>query len=245
MLIVFIKLKTNLSFLCIAVLFRLHSQTVSTCFQRILPFLTAALKPVIYWPTEDQIRKNMPRYFKPDFEDVIAVLDCTEIPIMKPKCLHCRINTYSHYKSRETAKYLVAVTPAGSISFISSGYGGKISDKQIVLEEKLLDRFTSGQAVMTDKGFMIGDECRQLGVKLVRPPFLHAPQRQLSKTEATQNVSIAAARVHVERAIQRIKIFSFFNTKVDTRFLPVLDNLLVVACAVVNLSNPILANKRF
>lgn len=113
-LIVFIKLKTNVSFRCISVLFRLHSQTVSTCFQRILPFLTAALKPLIHWPSEEQVKKNIPHYFKPDFEDVIAVLDCTEISIMKPKCLHCRITTYSHYKSRETAKFLVAVTPAGS-----------------------------------------------------------------------------------------------------------------------------------
>ncbi|XP_058442959.1 uncharacterized protein LOC131438137 [Malaya genurostris] len=244
-LIVFIKLKTNLTFRCISGIFRLHSQTISSCFHRTLPYLSAALKPLIYWPSEKQIANNTPYYFRPDFEDVVAVLDCTEISIMKPKCLHCRINTYSHYKSRETAKYLVGVSPGGSIIYISAGYGGKTSDKQIVLEEKVLDRFKPGQAVMTDKGFMIGKECEQKGIKLVRPPFLHAPAKQLSRMDATLNISIAAARVHVERAIQRIRIFSFFNSKVDSRFVPVLDELIIIACAIVNLSNPILSNKRF
>ncbi|XP_062543019.1 uncharacterized protein LOC134210774 isoform X2 [Armigeres subalbatus] len=58
-LIVFIKLKTNISFRCISVLFRLHKHTVSNCFQRILPFLTAALKCAIYWPTEEQPCRNI------------------------------------------------------------------------------------------------------------------------------------------------------------------------------------------
>lgn len=66
---------------------------------------------------------------------------------------------------------------------------------------------------MTDKGFMIDEECKRRNVKLVRPPFLNGPQKQLSKFEATQNVSIAAARVHVERAIQRVRMFSFFQYK--------------------------------
>lgn len=244
-LIVLVKLKTNLSFRCISVLFRIHAQTVSTCFYRTVPLLSAALKPLIYWPTTEQIAKNIPHYFRPDFEDVVVVLDCTEMPIMKPKCLHCRINTYSHYKSRETAKYLIGVTPGGSISYVSCGYGGKSSDKQIVVEERVLDLLAPGQAVMTDKGFMIDEECKRRNVKLVRPPFLNGPQKQLSKIEATQNVSIAAARVHVERAIQRVRIFSFFNTKIDTRFLSVLDELLIISCAIVNISSPIIGNTRF
>lgn len=243
-LIVFVKLKTNLSFRCISVLFRIHVQTVSACFHRTVPILSAALKALIYWPTTEQIAKNIPHYFKPKFEDVVVVLDCTELPITKPKCLHCRINTYSHYKSRETAKYLIGVTPGGSISYVSSGYGGKSSDKQIVIEEEVLDRLAPGEAVMTDKGFMIDEECKRRNVKLVRPPFLRAPQTQLSKVEAAQNVSIAAARVHVERAIQRIRIFSFFNNKIDIRFLPILDDLMIIACAIVNMSSPIIANNK-
>ncbi|XP_055542579.1 uncharacterized protein LOC129728188 [Wyeomyia smithii] len=110
-LIVFIKIRTNLSFSCMAALFKVHYQTISIAFYWTIPWIRAVCEPLIFWPTQAQIKQNIPRYFRNRYEDVIAVLDCTEIAIKKPKCLHCRINAYSHYKGRETANYLIAVTP--------------------------------------------------------------------------------------------------------------------------------------
>ncbi|XP_055544923.1 uncharacterized protein LOC129730006 [Wyeomyia smithii] len=206
-LVVLIKMKTNLSFSCMSTLFNLQYQTISLVFYRTVPQLKMICTALIPWPSLENVRRNMPHYFRPNYTDVVAVLDCTEMAVKKPTCLHCRINAYLHYKGRETAKYLIAVTPGGTISYVSREYGGKASDKQIVAEEKMLEMVNIGEAVMTDKGFSIDAECKALGVKLVRPPFLTAPQYQLSTTDAFENVSIAAARVHVERAIQRIKIF--------------------------------------
>lgn len=244
-LLVFIKLKTNLTFSCMSTLFHLHYQTVSQTFFRTIPWIRAVCEPLVYWPSQAQIKRNLPHYFRPTYEDVVAVLDCTEIAIKKPACLHCRINAYSHYKGRETAKYLIAVTPGGTISFISRGYGGKCSDKQIVIQENVLDKINVGESVMTDKGFLIDDECRKKGVKLVRPPFLRAPLTQLSQMDATENVSIAAARVHVERAIQRVKQFGILNDKVDNHLIPVLDDIMLITCGITNVSKPILSNERF
>lgn len=244
-LIVFMKMKTNLSFSCMSTLFNLHYQTISLIFYHTVPLLKMMCIPLIPWPSYEEVIRNMPHYFRPNFTDVVAVLDCTEMPIQKPSCLHCRINAYSHYKGHETAKYLIAVTPGGTISYVSRGYGGKTSDKKIVAEEKVLEKLRIGEAVMTDKGFNIDAECKAHGVKLVRPPFLTAPQYQLSRMDARENVSIAAARVHVERAIQRIKIFEIFNNKIDMRFLSVLDDLVYIACGIVNISKPILSNARF
>lgn len=244
-LIVLIKLKTNLSFSCMGPLFNLHYQTVSMKFYQTVPWIRAVCEALVYWPSQTEIKKNMPHYFRPMYEDVVAVLDCTEIAIKKPACLHCRINAYSHYKGRETAKYLIAVTPGGTISFISRGYGGKCSDKQIVVQENFLNKINLGESVMTDKGFLIDDECQRRGVKLVRPPFLRAPLTQLSQIDATENVSIAAARVHVERAIQRIKQFGILNDKIDINLLPVLDDIVFITCGIANVSKPILSNERF
>lgn len=244
-LIVFIKLKTSLSFSCMGPVFRLHYQSVSLTFYRTIPWIRAVSEALVYWPSQTQIKKNMPYYFRPMYEDVVAVLDCTEIAIKKPNCLHCRINAYSHYKGRETAKYLIAVTPGGTISFISRGYGGKCSDKQIVVQENVLDKIKLGESVMTDKGFLIDEECQKRGIKLVRPPFLRAPLTQLSQIDAAENVSIAAARVHVERAIQRIKQFSILNDKIDSHLIPVLDDIVFIACGIANASKPILSNDRF
>ncbi|XP_055625861.1 uncharacterized protein LOC129768322 isoform X2 [Toxorhynchites rutilus septentrionalis] len=244
-LVVFIKMKTNISFPCLATLFNLNHRTVSTVFLRTVPLLKMMCTPLIPWPTQGEIHRNMPHYFRPDFTDVVAVLDCMEIPIKKPKCLHCRINAYSHCKGHETAKYLITVTPGGTISYVSRGYGGKASVNQIVAEGNMLGKFRMGEALMADKRFSIETECAAYGVKLVRPPFLTARRYQFNGKDAREGVSIAAAyTLYVERAIQRIKMFGIFNNEIDTRFVPILDDLIYIACGVVNISKPFLSNVR-
>ena len=48
-----------------------------------------------------------------------------------PKTLK-REETYNHYKSNNTGKYLVGIAPPGQIMFISKEFGGRSSDKAIV-----------------------------------------------------------------------------------------------------------------
>jgi DDE superfamily endonuclease len=79
---------------------------------------------------------------------------------------------------------------------------------------------------------------------MYRPPFLRS-RKQFSKEEAEENVRIAAARVHVERAIQRVKQFKILRETIRLNHLGVLDHIMVVACALVNLGPPILADNRF
>ncbi len=39
--------------------------------------------------------------------------------------------TYSDYKSNNTIKYLVVISPAGATVYVSTGFPGRISDPQI------------------------------------------------------------------------------------------------------------------
>lgn len=71
------------------------------------------------------------------------------------------------------------------------------------------------------------------------------PATQLSKQDAKLNVEIAKARVHVERAIQRIRTFEIFTNKLDFNILHWVDDIANIICCMVNLSNPILAPERF
>ena len=57
---------------------------------------------------------------------------------------------------------------------------------------------------MAGRGFGIQDLLTPLKVKLNIPAFL-AGRSQLTKAEVKESQSIASARIHVERAIQRIK----------------------------------------
>lgn len=123
--LVFLKLKQDLSFAVLAILFKAVSgETCRAIYNSILPLLANILKPLIYWPSKTEIISNIPGCFK-KFEDTRVVLDCTEISVQSPKCLSCRIKLYSNYKGTFTIKFSVGISPGGLITYISKPYGGE------------------------------------------------------------------------------------------------------------------------
>lgn len=68
---------------------------------------------------------------------------------------------------------------------------------------------------------------------------------QFTAEEAHRTLNIAKARVHVERAIQRMKVFKVLKGPVQWEMVGALDQIFVVIAGIVNLSTPILCEKRF
>jgi len=138
----------------------------------------------------------------------------------------------------------VGVTPAGLICLLSKCFGGRASDKKIVVTSGILDRLDRNDGVMVDKGFMIEKECAELGLRLIRPPFL-SKKKTLSKQESLRTAEIAKARVHVERVIKQLRNFEILVQQVPSNLLPYIDDILTVCGALVNLSFPVLASDKF
>ena len=109
--------------------------------------------------------------------------------------------TFSSYKNHNTLKALIAVTPSGAVSFVSNLYGGCISDRELTEKSGLLNLLEPGDSVMADRGFTIDAR----GVALNIPPM--KTQHQFTSRELTVTRRIANLRIHVERAIGRIKNF--------------------------------------
>ncbi|CAN8028786.1 unnamed protein product [Ixodes persulcatus] len=152
--LVLTKIKTNLSFTCLAINFKISKVSTSRYFHTTLQVLSQIMKAALPWPSKDEVVNNLPRCFQ-NFANVRVVLDGTEIEIEKAACLACRIWTYSHYKGRHTAKFLVGVSPAGLITFLSDGFGGRSSDKATVQKSNILEKLDSfTDDVMVDKGFL-------------------------------------------------------------------------------------------
>ena len=57
---------------------------------------------------------------------------------------------------------------------------------------------------MADKVFIISELLTKKGCNLVIPPFLHCKE-QFSQEETEQTKKIARLRIHVERAVRRVK----------------------------------------
>ncbi len=61
------------------------------------------------------------------------------------------------YKHHNTVKYLIGITPQGSVSCISSGWGGRMSDKYITENSCFLTNLVPEDLTIGDRGFDIRD----------------------------------------------------------------------------------------
>lgn len=242
--LVLVRLKTLVSFKCLAILFGISDTTVHRYFYATLRVMAAVLEAAVTWPSKAEVLNNEPKCFAA-YRDVRVVLDCTEVEVEKSHCASCRILTYSHYKGTHTLKVLIGVSPGGLITFVSDCFGGRASDKACVGGSEVLEILEPFKDdVMVDKGFNIHDKCTALGIGVVQPPFLRK-QAQFSREDAEKTIRIARARVHVERAIQRLKLYRILKGPLPWEMLAVADEMMVVIAGIVNLSAPILAGKRF
>ena len=163
-----------------------------------------SLKNLERYPPLHIVKKYMPESFKEQYPNTRLIIDATELGIERPSSLVSQSTTFSAYKNKNTVKVLIGIMPSGGIVFISPTYEGSVSDKKLVELSGLLDKLEVGDEIMADKGFDIQDLLAPLGVRLNIPPFLKSGS-QFSSDDVLRTKKIAKLRIHVERAIGRIK----------------------------------------
>ena len=87
-------------------------------------------------------------------------------------------------------KYLIGITPQGSVSYISSGWGGRTSDKYITENSLFLSYLVPGDLILADRGFDIRDSVSTCCSSLAMPAFPKG-KSQLSGIEVEQTRRIA------------------------------------------------------
>lgn len=238
LLLTLFKIKSGLSFKTIATIFGVPAPLASRIFYAFISHLKAVTYDWIFLPTQHAVQQTLPDSFKENFSKCRLIIDCTEFRTEKPPTVEQRVQMYSSYKSGYTAKYLIGITPAGLISFVSPGYGGRATDSFITNDCGILNLLEDGDIVLADKGFP------HVSVKdntvLVMPPFAKRNQQQFPENDMQRTYEIASVRIHVERSIQRIKMFDIMTKIIPTEMLSRFDDILHVVCVLVNLSNPII-----
>lgn len=151
-LLIFAKLRLGLLNKDLAYRFNISDALVSKIFRTLLPVLANSLKKFIVWPSRCMLEKNMPKVFKKNYSRCCCIIDCTEVFMERSSDLTIRAQTWSNYKHNNTIKYLICCTPAGAISYVSDGWGGRASDKLLTLECKFLDFIRPGDVVLADRG---------------------------------------------------------------------------------------------
>lgn len=204
------KLRLNLMYFDLGFRFKVSTTTVQNI---VLTFINV-LHEILFVGMMDKIpSREKNKFFIPAcfaaFPDVRIVLDCTEIEVAIPSSLKEQKAVFSHYKQRHTFKVLLGIAPNATITYVSDLFPGSCSDKNITSNSGILSHIVAGDLILCDKGFLISDLCTPIGAYVNIPPFLSTSQ--FSKEEVLATRKIARARIHIERAISRLKSFRILD----------------------------------
>uniref|UniRef100_A0A3B4HCF7 THAP-type domain-containing protein n=1 Tax=Pundamilia nyererei TaxID=303518 RepID=A0A3B4HCF7_9CICH len=209
-------LRLNLPIAHIAHLFDISRTTTSTVFNITVNVLYAHLSPLVHWPGRHCIQASMPHQYVEMFGDrVTVIIDSFELfieraaaPATRPRIKH-------------TMKYLIGITPQGTISFISKGWGG----------------------LLADRGFDIKESVALMGATLKIPAFTRG-RSQLQAKDVEDTRKLAHVWIHVERVIGcLLSKYTVLNDTIHLGFvvpcegenMTLLDKIVAVSCALTNM----------
>lgn len=115
-----------------------------------------------------------------------------------------------------------------------------MSDRFITQNSGLIE-LEPGDNVMADRGFDIADILPR-GCYLNIPPF-KGTREQLLADEVQETVHIASVRIHVERAIGRIKNYHILDGTLPLSLAHLADQILFVCAYLTNFLPPLLQPK--
>ncbi|XP_057297669.1 uncharacterized protein LOC130628703 [Hydractinia symbiolongicarpus] len=208
------------------------SNTFTTLIQILSKILGNAL---VVWLPREAIRDNLPDAFiKTGHSKCRVIIDCTEVFIARPKSLPNQAATWSDYKHHNTIKFLIGISPAGFITFLSDCYGGRASDRYITKDSGFYELLERDNKVMADRGFQIREELLLKFCSLSVPPGARI-KSQMTSTECKNTKEIANLQIHVERAINRVKFYRILKTVLPITMRQHADDIVKACAALCNL----------
>ncbi|XP_066263269.1 uncharacterized protein [Branchiostoma lanceolatum] len=234
LLLTLMRLRLGLTISFLAIIFGLVPSSCSQIVNTWVRFLSVALQPLIVWPSRGAIARTLPPQFKKKCSKIRCIIDCTEIFIERPRSLDLQAATWSDYKKHNTMKVLVGITPNGHISFLSKAYGGRASDVFITRNSGFLELVEPNDIIMADRGFPIQEDLMRRNASLEMPPAAQG-KRQMTRSKVQKTKTVANLRIHVERAINRLKVFKILEGTFPITLMPAADDIIRVCAALVNL----------
>lgn len=212
--------------------FSVSTALLSRTFTTWIYLLERELEQLNPCPSRHIVSQTLPKQFR-DFANIRFIIDCTELFIERASCLIAQNLTFSSYKHHTTVKFFISITPTGEVNFVSRAWGGKVSDRYITEHCGFLDLVDEGDLALADKGFKIGDLLAKKKAFLNIPPFLFNKQFTVDEIKSTKK--IAKVRIHVERAIGRVKQFHILDPVIPLSLKKVIGPMFRVACFLSNI----------
>ena len=172
------------------------------------------LSVFVRWPERDQLIKTMPMEFRKHFKKCAVIIDCFEIYIECPTSLTARAQTWLNYKKHNTVKFLIGITPQGSVSFISKGWGGRVSDVHLMEHNGLLKNLLPGDVILADRGFTIQDSAGFYCAEVKIPAFTRG--KKTAERNGSRHSKTVGTRKDTCGACDRCGTPKVYNLTVNT-----------------------------
>ena len=112
-----------------------------------------------------------------------------------------------------------------------------------ILRQKVISgEIKKGDAIIADKGFNIQNDLKKqlLDLKLNIPPYLK-DKVGFEEDDVIKTQTVARNRIHVERAICKIRRFCIFHSIIPVTMFSSINQIWSVACLLSNFQNPVVA----
>eukprot|EP00112_Aurelia_sp_Birch-Aquarium-sp1_P004893 Seg1553.3 transcript_id=Seg1553.3/GoldUCD/mRNA.D3Y31 product="hypothetical protein" protein_id=Seg1553.3/GoldUCD/D3Y31 len=240
LLLVLMKLRLCLLNQDLADRFYISEASCSSIFATWIKFLGKFLgDALIVWLRKDAVFSNLPSIFKGAYRNSRCIIDCSEMYIERPKSLNAQASTWSDYKKHNTFKFLISIAPSGYITYISDCYGGRATDQFICQNSGFYNLLEYGDEVMADRGFQIKEDLLHHYCSLSIPPGARG-KSQMTAAECKKTKEVANLRIHVERAINRLKTFRILKNIFPMTMLPLADDIIRTCAALCNIQPPLI-----
>ena len=192
----------------------------------------------------ETIRDNLPEAFIKTGNNKFRIIpDCAKVFIERQNSSDCQGATWPDYEYHSTIKFLVGISPSGFIALLSSCYGGRASHKFITKDSAFYNLPERDDVLMADRGFPIQEDLLLHFCNLQAPPGKWT-KSQMTKTELQKTKEIANLRIHIERAINRIKNFRIFKGTLPITMMQHDDEIVLVCAALCNIKNVLIQTKK-
>ena len=140
---------------------------------------------------------SFPKYFK---TKGAFIIDWFDIFVNQTSNLAARSAIWSRYKHHNTVKFAIVVSSKGVITFISNGWGGRVSDKYITKQSTSFRNLMPGDVILADRGFNIIKSaafyCTEIQV-----PALTKGKKQVAGIDVESRRRITTVKILVEWVI--------------------------------------------
>lgn len=223
--------------------YNISTSQVSNIWITWLDFVHNRLRSIPIWPSISLVHKHMPPSIRENYPQTRVIVDCTEIYIEMPTSPATQSATFSSYKHHNTAKGLIGISPAGNVTFVSELYAGRTSDKERTNDCGILKLSEPGDVIMADRGFTIEQSDLPNGVTVNIPPFLTDESHQLINSAEVTTRRIAHERIHVERAIQKIKKFRILRQVIPLSMAADINKIWGTCCYLTLFQKPLVISR--